>query len=42
VTGLGGVTSKSSVNAPFMLVGCFDALIVVIVLILITGKWLKV
>ena len=41
ITGLGGVLSKQSVNAPFMLVGLFDALIVLIVLILILGKWLK-
>lgn len=41
ITGLGGVLSRQSVNAPFMLVGLFDALIVLIVLILILGKWLK-
>ena len=41
ITGFGGVLSKKSVNAPFMLVGLFDAFIVLIVLILILGKWLK-
>lgn len=39
VTGLGGFVSAINVNAPFFMVGCFDVLMVLIVLSLMcTGK----
>ena len=39
VTGLGGFLSSSSVNAPFLLVGCFDiALVVCVALLICLGR----
>ena len=39
VTGLGGAISRDDVNAPFFMVGCFDAALVLVVsLLLLTGR----
>ena len=41
VTGLGGVLGKKDVNAPFMLVGFFDFLICVAIVLLVSSGKLK-
>ena len=41
VTGVGGVLSKNDVNAPFILVGVFDFILVVFTLILLIRGNLK-
>ena len=41
VTGVGGVLSKNDVNAPFMLVGIFDFILVVITIMLLIRGSLK-
>ena len=39
VTGVGGQLSKNDVNAPFMMVGCFDVVLcIVIVWLLVSGR----
>ena len=42
VTGLGSVVARSNVNAPFLLVGCFDVVFVVVIIVLMCMKKLDV
>ena len=38
VTGLGSVVARANVNAPFLLVGCFDLFFVTVILVLLAAK----
>lgn len=42
VTGLGSVVARENVNAPFLLVGIFDAVFILIILVLFVLKRLTV
>ena len=42
VTGLGSVVARSNVNAPFLLVGCFDVVLVALLMVLMCLKKLDV
>lgn len=42
VTGLGSVVARSNVNAPFLLVGCFDIVFVALIIVLMCMKKLDV
>ena len=41
VTGIGGVLSKNDVNAPFILVGIFDFILVVVCVLMLLKGFLK-
>lgn len=41
VTGLGGLLSSINVNAPFLMVGCFDSVMVLLVLYLVCSGRLR-
>ena len=41
VTGIGGVLSKNDVNAPFILVGIFDFVLVVVCVLMLLKGFLK-